>query len=136
MINKQRLTRSLTILALSCLSTVSFAKDLVIDNQTNENSTCKTYGKGKCSTELLKENGVTPAHQSRTYTEPKLRIACYPTPENCTAEVYADDNCSGAIIATAVFDLRTGIKSITTIPNGPYVIDAPIGGFKVTLRYR
>lgn len=142
MLYKQLVTKSMIAMGLSCLSTLALASaTLEIVNNTDEPSTCVTYGSGKCSATVLPKDGITPPHGKKTFGDGQLRIACYPNLNKCTAEIHMTDDCTGLVVATAEYNTgakgqKAGIVSFTTMPGGKYVIDAPIGGSKVTINYR
>lgn len=89
--------------------------DLTIDNQTFFPSTCKINnqkGNAQCSN-TIPVYGVTQAKSKNIIPQGIIWGACLANLHACTAEVYMTNDCSGPIIATAVFDINTGIRSIT-----------------------
>lgn len=127
----------ITALTLCVLSLPLAAKaDLVIDNQTFFPSTSKINnqnGHAQCSN-TIPVYGVTAPHSKNTIPQGIIWGACITNLHACTAEVYMTNNCSGPIIATAVFDISTGIQSINNLygadgfmlanpPRSPFYID-------------
>jgi len=91
--------------------------DLVIDNQTFFPSTSKINnqaGHAQCSNKIP-VYGITPAHSKNTIPQGIIWGACIANLHACTAEVYMSNDCSGPIIATAVFDINSGIQSINNL---------------------
>lgn len=131
---KQLLTNSMVVIGLGCFTSVAFAKELKIINNTNEASTCRT-AKG-CSTDLLGMVGITPAHDNRTYSDAKIRIACKDQLENCVADVYMTNNCTGPVVASAAFALHSGLISITPKAGNNYTVNGTAGTSVVTIAYK
>lgn len=131
---KQLLINSMVVIGLSCFTSLAFAKELKIINNTSEASTCKT-AKG-CSTDLLGVVGITPAHDSRTYSAAKIRIACKDHLDNCVADVYMTNNCTGPVIASAAFGLDAGLISITPKAGNNYQVSGTPGDTNVTIGYK
>lgn len=133
---KQLIMKSAAIIGLSCLSTIAAAGNLIITNNTDEPST--TVTNGKCSTQWLGEGGITKPHEKRELKETQLRVACGKDHlDNCVADVYMTNNCTGPVIATVTLDTKKdGIKNVVVIPGGKYLIDAPLGGYSATMSYR
>ncbi len=94
--------------------------NLTIENQTAFPSTCKInnqHGDAQCSS-TIPTYGVTQAHTINSIPHGIIWGGCLANLHNCTAEVYMTDNCTGPIVATAVFDITTGIKNIASTPEG------------------
>lgn len=124
------LTSALAILACS-LSFTAHAK-LVVTNKTQFDSTTKTF---LCST-ALGEAGVTHPGQTNTLTDAQVKSACLFSQQNCVADVFLTNNCSGPSIATVTMDIKSGIKSVEMKDNN-YQIDYSNNGdydFSVTLK--
>ena len=114
---------------LACAaSMVAHAEAVTIVNNTNRDST-SIINNGSCST-VLGSSGITRAHTTNVVPEMKMKLACIRNSKNCIADVYMTDNCTGNKIATAVFDVSTGMKSITII-DPQYNITA--SGFTVVI---
>ena len=103
--------------------------ELVIHNETNQFST-SIINHGSCSTDILGDDGVTPPNTTKTIPDWQINIACYPDYENCIADVYMTNNCSGKLITTVTFSATTGIKNATKPVDG---YDIKYSGFSVTL---
>lgn len=96
---------------LTILPFAAVAGDLVINNHTDFDST-SVINNGACST-ILGEIGISRAHtDSNVVPDKKIRFACFANKHNCHADVYMTDNCTGEKVATVLFDVDTGIKSI------------------------
>ncbi len=102
--------------ALCTLSLPLTAKaDLTINNQTFFPSTAKINnqkGNAECS-DGIPIYGITPPHSKNVIPKGIIWGACLADLHSCTAEIYMTNNCSGPAIATAVFDIFSGIQSIT-----------------------
>lgn len=96
-----------------CGAFAVYAAPLTIDNQTDHDST-SVINKGSCSASV--PGGVTRAHTKNVVPETLLRALC--GMKDCTADIYMQDNCRGPIIATAVFNVKVGLKSISQPING------------------
>ena len=135
---KQLLTNSMVVIGLSCFSSLAFAKPpaaLIIYNNTNEASTCRTHM--GCSTDLMGAEGVTPAHSLKEFSDAKIRIACKDRLENCVAEVYMTNNCTGPVVASATFALKSGLKGdVVQVPGTNYVVNGTSGSTIVTIGYK
>lgn len=101
-------------------ATASYAADLTIQNNTDNDST-SVINHGLCSTKVLGQDGITKARTTKVIKEFQLRLACMLSPENCKADVYMTNNCSGDIITTITFSTKSGIKSVTP-PKHNYVV--------------
>ncbi len=100
-----------SILAVGTISLSSLAlasPSLTIHNNTDFPSTVVTNDNA-CSSGIPNGEGVTPKHDSRTIDGKKVRAACILNTKRCKADVYLSDNCTGAVIATAYFDVDTGL---------------------------
>jgi len=121
---------STTLLAVGLSSVSAFAfAGLVLVNNTNLDSTSIING-GICSSSLPGGVGVTKAHSTNEISDTIIRIACLGHASDCTADVYMSGNCSGPKIATAVMDIKSGVKSVTMHSND-YKITA--SGFHIQL---
>ena len=137
-------TATLTFCVLS-LPLVAKA-DLTVDNQTFFPSTSKINnqnGHAQCSS-AIPIYGVTKPQSKNVIPQGIIWSACIANLHACTAEVYMTNDCTGPVIATAVFDISTGIKSINNLygpegfmlanpPRGPFYID--IMGGPATITY-
>lgn len=85
--------------------------DLIIQNNTNQYSTSKI--RGMCSTQILGANGISDPHKPHTTTAVQLALACLGQANDCKAEVYMTNNCSGPKAADVVFSTSIGVKSFT-----------------------
>jgi hypothetical protein len=90
------------------------ATDLTITNDTNRDST-SIINHAACST--LLDGGITKAHTVNIVKEKILFTACFLNRNNCQADVYMTDNCTGPKVATVIFDIYSGLKSIQTFDN-------------------
>jgi len=91
---------------------IAFADDLTTHNCTDYPSTA-VINSGGCSGDLPGGIGVTPAHKSHSVPEAIVKYICkYGDPDNCIADVYLSDDCTGPIIGTVIFSTTTGIKSV------------------------
>lgn len=111
------------------LPVLSHANALTIRNNTNFDSTSK-INDGPCSSSILGAKGVTKAHSTNVISDKMILLACYANRSNCKADVFMTNNCSGPQIATVVFDVNTGVKSVSMQSNN-YTISAQ--GFSITL---
>ncbi|HSW70594.1 MAG TPA: hypothetical protein VLH77_01285 [Gammaproteobacteria bacterium] len=110
--------------------------NLTIDNQTFFPSTCKINnqsGHAQCSN-TIPVYGITQPHSKNIIPQGIIWGACLANLHACTAEVYMTNNCTGPVIATAVFDISSGIKTINNLygeegfmlanpPRSPFYID-------------
>ena len=132
---KTLLTKGIGVIGLSCLSTIAFAIEFNIDNQTNEPSTMRMYG--RCTSDLLRGGvGVTPAHTRKPFSEPKIRIACVGHHDDCAADVFMSDNCSGPVVASGHFGIKSGILGFSETEGHNYSVNAPNGSYEVTIKYK
>lgn len=108
------LKKSVCLIGLSiglCLSAAPvFAQALTIVNNSNSPST-SIINNGICSSQLGSD-GVTQPHTTHVVNDKIIALACFANPSNCKADVYMTNNCSGPLVATAVFDTKNGMKSI------------------------
>jgi hypothetical protein len=91
--------------------------ELVIDNDTNQPST-SIINSGFCSTTILGDDGITPAKTKKTIPDWQIDLACIGDTDNCRADVYMTNDCTGDVITSVIFSTSTGIKSVTTPING------------------
>jgi hypothetical protein len=110
-------------------------ESLVITNNTDLDSTSKINNMA-CSSSVLGEGGITHAHSTNAVSNTKLRVACALNRENCVADVYMTTVCERSgqpKIATVVFSVNTGIKSvvINNPETNPYVIS--YSGFSASI---
>ena len=103
--------------------------ELVIKNNTKEFSTSR-INDGYCSSEILGDDGVTKPGDTKKVDNGRLFFACRDNLEDCKADVYMTNNCTGDLITTVIFSFWTGIKSATPPKNG-YSIS--FNGFYVEL---
>jgi hypothetical protein len=61
--------------------------------------------------------GITRAKQTNVVPQGIIKLACMSHPSGCIADIYLTDNCGGPIIATAKFDIASGIQSIAMSPS-------------------
>jgi len=124
-------TTTLLAAGLCSASTFAFA-GLVLVNNTNLDSTSYIHGTiNICSSALPGGVGVTKAHSTNDkITDATVRLACGRHTTDCAADVYMTTNCSGNKIATAVLDVKTGVKSVT-MHSTEYKITA--SGFHIQL---
>lgn len=116
-------------IGLSLIAAQSFAAQaLTIVNNTNQDSTSKING-GLCST-VFGSDGVTKAHSTHVVSDKIVALACMGNSSNCKADIYMTNNCSGPVIATAVFDTNTGVKSIDVVSD---IYKFGIGPFNITI---
>lgn len=104
------------------------AADLTIVNNTNRDST-SVINHGACST-ILGSHGITPAHSTNVVPSKIVTFACLLNRSNCRADVYMTNNCSGPVIATASFDVNSGIKSIDILDPS---FTVSYSGFAITI---
>lgn len=125
---KNNILKKLFIISIAFPTTL-LASPLTIVNNTNHDSTSIING-GACSSSLG-PNGVTRKHSVNIVPDIILKTACLMSPNNCRADIYMTDNCSGPKIASAVFSVNTGIISITN-PTGGYGV-IKNGPFNITM---
>lgn len=112
---KTTLLASIVVMGVGVASTAS-AKSLTIYNHTNHDSVTM-INKGSCSSSL--PGGITRAHSKNVVPEALLKAVC--GKKDCSAEIYMSDHCGGPnnpVIATAVFNVKEGLKSISAPING------------------
>jgi len=92
-----------------------FGPSLFVTNNTKFDST-SIINDGLCSSKVLgPKSGVTKAGEQRhEVTGGQLALACFKNHQNCKADIYMTDNCTGKKISSVVFSTSTGIKSFTT----------------------
>lgn len=113
------------LIAMS-LPVIAMATPLTIVNNTNQDST-SIINNGMCSN-ALGPSGITRAHQTNVVPDVVLQNACFFTPENCRADIYMTNNCTGPKVATAMFSLKRGITGITGFtPNYALVMNGSFG---------
>lgn len=106
------------------------AGSLTVVNNTNRDSTTVTND-FQCSDHLPGGKGVTKAHSTNVIPENTVNIACIKNKENCKADVYMSDNCSGTKVATVIFSTKTGIKGSPVIYDNAYQISG--SGFYIQM---
>lgn len=121
-------TMLVSFIAACSMPLIAQAADLTIVNNTNRDST-SVINNGACST-ILGEHGITRAHSTNVVPSMTVAFACLMNRSNCRADVYMTNNCSGPVVATAFFDVKTGIKSVTMYDNS-YAVSG--GGFGITI---
>lgn len=124
-----KMSACLSAIMLGFTASLAYASALTIVNNTDHDSTTVTNDR-ICSATLPGGGGVTKAHSTNVVSEGKIKIACFHNKENCKAAVYMTNNCTGSSIATVIFDINKGIKSITMHEPG-YEIHA--AGFTVIM---
>jgi len=97
--------------------------DLTIVNNTDYDSTC-IVNDGACST-ILGDIGITHAHSTNSLDYVLLRIACGLHPDNCHADVYMSNDCSGPKVGTVVMNINDGISSIEETGAFTLALDNP-----------
>ena len=132
MIVKKAISTSLIALSLSSITMLAQAGDLdlIIGNFTDKDSTC-VINDSACST-ILGADGITKAGDHAHHINENVikYAACLGNWENCKADVYMTNNCTGPKIATVIFDVNKGVKSIT-MASASYKIAA--SGFTVNI---
>lgn len=124
MLNKLKRAAIATLTCCTLSLPLSAQADLIIDNQTFFPSTCKINnqkGNAQCSN-TIPIYGVTQAHSKNTIPQGIIWGGCLANLHDCTAEVYMTDNCTGPIVATAVFDINSGIKSLVNTAGSNFVL--------------
>jgi hypothetical protein len=116
--------------ALAILSTPLLAQagDLSITNNTDLPSTSIING-GLCSNILPGGAGITQPHSTNVVPQAIMNAACWVNRDNCTADIYLTDNCTGDKEGRVVISTTSGIKSITV--DGKYSLKG--SGFNITL---
>ena len=137
MINKQQLMKGMMVIGLGCFSTLVFANELTIRNNTKEPSTSKVR---RCTTDIpsLGDRAVTKPGTENHISENDIRLVCSIPPNkptDCHAEVYMNDHCNGSPIAEVDFSKDSGVKKVE-VKDNHYSIDAPNGSFYVQINYR
>jgi hypothetical protein len=101
----------------------ALAGDLTIINNTAFDSTTITNN-GFCSARILGENGISRAGQTHVIADSLVRKGCMLNKHQCHAAVYMNATCTGEIYAHVIFDVDTGIQSVTlTNPDtNPFII--------------
>lgn len=108
------------------------AGDLIVNNHTDYDST-SIINNGSCST-ILGEMGISRKHTDHNVVpDSKVRFACFLNKKNCKADVYMSANCTGPKIATVLFDVDTGIKSIQMLDPKFQIIGS---GFTTTMEQK
>lgn len=95
------------------LTTAVHADPLKIVNNTDYDST-SVINKGACSS--LLPGGTTRAHTTNVVSERLIKTLC--GNKDCQADIYMQPNCKGPVIASVVFNVKTGLGQITTPING------------------
>lgn len=95
---------------LSVCSLSGYAQSLTIVNNTDLQST-SIINNGICSSQLGND-GITQPHSTHVINDKIIALACFGNTNNCRADVYMTNNCSGSLIATVTFDTKIGIKAI------------------------
>ena len=104
-------------------------KDIIVINNTDKFSTSR-INDGMCSSGLP-SNGKTEPHKVNRIPELVAKLACGDLPNNCKADVYLTEDCSGPILSSVIFDIDTGVKSAS--PSGIPGYDVTFGGFGFSL---
>lgn len=110
----------LSALVMASVSMPIFASDLTIKNHTSKDST-SVMNNGPCSN-ILGAPGITKAHTDNPVPEATIKKACIFNKTNCKAEVHMTNDCSGPTVATVIFDINTGIKSVTMAQGTSYTV--------------
>src|SRR3990167_5526407 len=105
------------------------AGNLTVVNNTNFDSTTITNN-FSCSDHLPGGKGITKAHSTNVIPENTVNVACIRNKDNCKADVYLTANCTGPMVATVIFDVKNGIKSVA-VHDSKYKISGT--GFYITL---
>ena len=92
---KHIFSKSIVVFGLGCLSTYAVANELLIINNTHQDSTSRIIKKKsqKCTDSMKDGKGITHAGTQNPVSESNIRVACYPDIENCLAYVYMNDHC-------------------------------------------
>lgn len=110
------------LIATSLITPMLANADLVINNRTDTNSTSiiAPYG---CSAQFLKGYGITKANSQNRIPQFTIeKIACYWHPNDCAADVYMNDSCSGQKIATVTLSTTRGVYKVDMTPGSKYKI--------------
>lgn len=133
MATKKIIFTSLLAISMSSVSMMATAGDLNLINNTDLDST-SIINNGMCSSSLLGKDGITKAHDTNKIAGGLVKMACFriadPKAENCSADVYMSNDCSGKKVATVILDISSGVKSITMHGEG-YKISA--SGFNIQM---
>lgn len=124
---------TLATAAIASAPLMAQAGSLTVVNNTDHDSTTITNShkpNPMCSANLPGGKGITRAHTTNVIPENTVNIACIKDKQNCKADVYMTNNCSGPMIATVIFDIKSGIKSVTML-NDKYNISG--SGFYITI---
>lgn len=116
-----------SLFALSLSSVNSYAADLTIYNATDYDSTSNVEH-SSCSTRMG-DGGITHKHNHNVVPGRLLRVTCGWHTEDCTADVYMTNNCSGPVVSRVTLSLTRGIINIAPQPLSD---DSPFKG--VTIR--
>ncbi len=125
---KKNIVTGLLTIGVSMASIHGYAQALTIVNNTDQDSTSVING-GLCST-VFGSDGVTKAHSTNVVSDKLIALACVLNSSNCKADIYMTNNCSGPVIASAVFDTKTGMKSIDVTSD---MYRFGIGAFDITI---
>ena len=107
--------------------------DLTIENHTKFDSTSIING-GACSNALgepgISRGGLPPL----VVPDSLIKLACGKEKiNNCVADVYMTNNCSGKKVGTVKFSIISGTLSVTQNPDSPFRITSAIHSFKFSL---
>lgn len=137
------LAKKILISGLFLLCTGSFAyaagADLIVDNQTNEDSTTSIpspISPFKCSSGIPGGYGITHKKSVNHISHNLLVGACVPNLSNCVTQLYMNDNCQGVPIATVTFDTTGGGlkgKPVYSDEHPRYTITG--SGYNITITY-
>lgn len=126
---KKTIISSLLTIGIAAISMQANAgQSLTIVNHTNQDST-SIINNGLCST-AFGSDGVTSAQTTHVINDKLIALACFANSSNCKADIYMTNNCSGPIVATAIFDTKTGMKSISVFGDTYAFI---MGAFDLTI---
>ncbi|MBA3660554.1 MAG: hypothetical protein H0W64_02385 [Gammaproteobacteria bacterium] len=117
---KKTLLSTLLIASL-CVPVFAHAGDLIIVNNTDKDST-SVINKGYCSTTIMGKDGITKARTTKIVKDLQLRMACMKNLDNCKADVYMTNDCTGPIAATVTLSVKTGIKQVGIAKDVPYKV--------------
>lgn len=108
--------------------------DLIISNRTNFDSTSTINHLG-CSSKLIKGYGITKAHTQNRIPQISVNYACYFHPNDCVADVYMNDSCTGQKVATVVLSSSSGIYQITPEPGAKFKVstDQPLPTWSINI---
>ena len=113
-----------TVLIAGTSPLFAYTPDLTIENKTIYPSTSVLNG-GLCSTSILGADGITPPKSKKVIKGYQIRLACMLNLENCKADVYMTNNCTGDVISTVTLSVNTGIKAVTPPKNGFVIVTTP-----------